>query len=129
LEYAFTVTGIHDVAEIKSRVVDAMKSVPGTLSEPAPEALLSELSDLTAGSFKITALWWIRSPRQHQMLSSYDAVLTAIQHTLTGSGTTAQPKGRVRSRLANPLGRAAIKLLIFSDKTGRNPARSQRRSR
>ena len=86
-EYDFTVNGVHDAAEMKSRIVEAMRIAPGTLSDPAPEALISELSDLNAGTLKIRALWWTRAPRQHQMLASYDAVLTEIQQALSRSGT------------------------------------------
>jgi small conductance mechanosensitive channel len=56
-EYDFTVTGVPDVTEVKSRMVAAMRSSPGTLSDPAPEALVSDLSDLNAGVVKLRALW------------------------------------------------------------------------
>ncbi len=85
-EYDFTITGAHDLFEIRSRIVAAIRSAPGTLSDPSPEALISELTDLNAGTFKIRALWWTRSPRQHQMLTSYDAVLTSIQIALNQPG-------------------------------------------
>jgi small-conductance mechanosensitive channel len=87
-EYDFTVPGIQDATEIKSRIVAAMRSAPGTLSDPAPEALVSDLSDLSAGVVKLRALWWTRASHQHQMLTSYDAVLTAIQRALRRSGAT-----------------------------------------
>ena len=87
-EYNFTVTGIQDIAETRSLIVAAMRGAPGTLSDPAPEALISDLSDLNAGTFKIRALWWTRSTRQHQMLTSYDAILTAIQRALRHTGST-----------------------------------------
>jgi small conductance mechanosensitive channel len=85
-EYDFTVNGIQNVTEMKTRIVAAVRSAPGTLSDPAPEALIADLSDLNAGTLKIRALWWTRSPRQHQMLASYDAVLTAIQRVLSPAG-------------------------------------------
>lgn len=87
-EYDVTLTGVQDVAEIKSRIIEAVQSAPGTLPDPAPEALISDLSDLSAGNLKIRSLWWTRAPRQHQMLASYDAVLTAIQRALSRSGAT-----------------------------------------
>jgi small conductance mechanosensitive channel len=82
-EYDFSVTGIKDIAEVKARVVEAIRGTPGTLAEPAPEALVYDLSDLSAGAFKIRALWWTRASHQHQMLASYDAVLTAIDRALS----------------------------------------------
>jgi small conductance mechanosensitive channel len=76
------------VAALKSRIVAALRKAPGTLSDPPAEALISDLSDINAGNVKIRALWWTRAPRQHQMLTSYDAVLTAIQHSLRSSAAT-----------------------------------------
>jgi small conductance mechanosensitive channel len=87
-EYDFIVTSIQDVNEMKSRIVAAVRSAPGTLSDPTPEALVSDLSDLNAGVLKLRALWWTNASRQHEMLASYDAVLTAIQRALRRSGAT-----------------------------------------
>lgn len=87
-EYTFAVGSVSNVTEIKSRIVDAMKNAPGTLIDPAPEALVSDLRDLNAGALTIRALWWTRAPRQHQMLTSYDVVLSAIQRALSPSQST-----------------------------------------
>lgn len=84
-EYDLSVDGVRDLNETRSRIIAAIRSAPGTLSDPAPEALISDLTDLNAGILKIRALWWTRAPRQHQMLASYDAVLTSIQKTLSHS--------------------------------------------
>src|SRR5262249_18210438 len=67
-EYDFAVTGVKDVVEMKPRIVAAIRSAPGTLADPAPEALITELSDINAGAFKVRALWWTQASRQHQML-------------------------------------------------------------
>jgi small conductance mechanosensitive channel len=88
-EYDFIVTASDDVDEIKARIVEAIRSTPGTLPSPAPEALIFDLSDLKAGVFKIRALWWTRTSRQHEMLMSYDAVLSAIHRALSESGAEA----------------------------------------
>jgi small conductance mechanosensitive channel len=84
-EYDFTVNGIQNVTELKSRVVDVIRHVPGTLPDIPPEALVTDLSDLAAGDVKVKVLWWTRASRQHQMLTSYDAVLTAIERELSQS--------------------------------------------
>jgi len=81
-EYDFTVKGSFDLAEVKSRFVDAVRKVPGTLPEPSPEVLVLELGDLESNALKLRVLWWTKAPRQHQMLTSYDGVLTAIRQTL-----------------------------------------------
>ena len=81
-EYDFTVKGGFDLAEVKSRFVDAVRKVPGTLPEPSPEVLVVELGDLESNALKLRVLWWTKAPRQHQMLTSYDGVLTAVRQTL-----------------------------------------------
>ncbi|MGA3087861.1 MAG: hypothetical protein ABSD75_04570 [Terriglobales bacterium] len=78
-EYDFTVRGVRDIADIKAHMVGAMRNAAGTLTDPTPEALVSDLNDLDAGVVKLRALWWTKASRQHQMLASYDAVLIAIQ--------------------------------------------------
>lgn len=85
-EYDFTMSGARDLAEVKSYVIDAVRNAPGVLPEPAPEALIAELGDQTAGTFKMRVLWWTKAPRQHEMLVSYDAVLTAIHRALREPG-------------------------------------------
>lgn len=52
------------------------------LSEPSPEVLVLELGDLESNALKLRVLWWTKAPRQHQMLTSYDGVLTTIRQTL-----------------------------------------------
>ena len=83
-EYDFTVKGIADLAQLKSVIISAVRKVPGTLSEPSPEALVLELGDLDANALKLRVLWWTKAPRQHQMLTSYDSVLTAIRQAISG---------------------------------------------
>jgi small conductance mechanosensitive channel len=87
-EYDFSLTAVKDVEQVKSRIVEAIRNTPGTLSDPAPEALVFDLSDVSAGALKIRALWWTQTSRQHEMLESYDAVLTAINRALRQSGET-----------------------------------------
>jgi small conductance mechanosensitive channel len=81
-EYDFNVKGNFDLAEVKSGIVSDVQKLPGTLSEPRPEVLVMELVDLDSNALKLRILWWTKAPRQHQMLTSYDAVLTAIRQTL-----------------------------------------------
>jgi small conductance mechanosensitive channel len=83
-EYDLSVKSVSDIGEMKSRIVNAVRQVPGTLSDPSPEALVLDLPDADSG-LKIRILWWTKAPRQHQMLTSYDAVLTAIRQALSQS--------------------------------------------
>lgn len=95
-EYDLAVKSVSDLAEMKSRIVDAVRRVPGTLSDPSPEALVLDWSEADSG-LKIRILWWTKAPRQHQMLASYDAVLTAIRQALSPSPDTRQANSGKRA--------------------------------
>jgi small conductance mechanosensitive channel len=71
-----------DLSGLKARIVDAVRQSKGVLPEPSPEALVVDLGDAGGDSIKIRVTWWT-SPRQHQMLTTYDHVLTAIRQVLT----------------------------------------------
>lgn len=81
-EYVLTVQAVRDITEFKSRIVNAVKSVPGVLSDPGPEVLIMELSSPESATFKLRVLWWTKALREHQMLASYDQVLFAISKAL-----------------------------------------------
>jgi len=70
-----------DLASLKSRIVDAVKKAEGVLQDPSPEALVVDLGDATSDIIKTRVSWWTR-PRQHEMLTTYDHVLTAIRKAL-----------------------------------------------
>lgn len=96
-QYDFTAKGFSDLNEMKSRIISSVRNVPGTLSDPGPEVLVLELSDADPTWLKLRILWWTKAPRQHQMLTSYDAVLTAIWQTLS---RTAGSQGTSGNRAA-----------------------------
>ena len=81
-EYEFPVKDGDDLNRIKRSIADAVKKVPGVLQDPAPEALVTSLDDPQTASFKVRVLWWTKANRHHQMLTSYDQVLTAIEEAL-----------------------------------------------
>lgn len=81
-EYVLTVRAVRDLTEFKSGIVNAVKSVPGVLSEPSPEVLIMELSNPESATLKMRVLWWTKALREHQMLASYDQVLFAISKVL-----------------------------------------------
>jgi small conductance mechanosensitive channel len=81
-EYDFVTKNTSDLKQTKSRIVNVVRNVPGVLSDPAPEALIMDVGNADWTVLKLRVLWWTKAPRQHQMLTSYDAVLTAIWETL-----------------------------------------------
>jgi small conductance mechanosensitive channel len=84
-EYDLTVKDGRDLAELKSFIIRTVSKVQGVLSDPSPEVLVMDLGDPDSNTVKVRVLWWARAPRQHQMLTSYDSVLTAIRQTLSRS--------------------------------------------
>lgn len=81
-EYDLPLKGITNLNETRTLIVQAVTKVSGVLSDPGPEALVLDLTDLGANAVKIKVLWWTKAPRQHEMLKSFDKVLTAIHQTL-----------------------------------------------
>jgi small-conductance mechanosensitive channel len=83
-EHDLTVKSAENFEELRSVIINAVKRVAGVLSDPSPEALLVDLGDPGSNILKLRILWWTKSPRQHEMLTSYDSVLTAIRQALSG---------------------------------------------
>src|SRR3984957_1771322 len=82
-EYDLNLKGVQDLDEMKSLIVRTVSKVPGVLSEPSPEVLALDLTDPDSNTVKVRVLWWTKAPRQHEMLTSYDKVLTAIGRMLS----------------------------------------------
>jgi small-conductance mechanosensitive channel len=81
-EYDVPIKGPDDLDEIKDLIVNTIQKVPGVLHDPAPEALLMGLDSPDMTSFKLHVLWSTKTTRQHEMMQSYDQVLTAIGEAL-----------------------------------------------
>lgn len=90
-QYDLNLKQITGLEELKEAIVSAVRKVPGVLSEPAPQALLS---DVTPDTVKMRLLWSTRDNRQHQMLASYDQVLTAVAQVVHEVRETALPGSR-----------------------------------
>ena len=78
-QYDLNVGKTSKIDELKDRIIEGIRSVPGVLPDPSPEALIA---DVTSDSAKLRILWSTHEPGQHQMLASYDRVLTEIWHIL-----------------------------------------------
>jgi small-conductance mechanosensitive channel len=78
-QYDLTVGKTVGLDDLKKLLVGTVRSVPRVLSEPSPEVLVF---DVNADSVKMRVLWSTQDSRQHQMLASYDQVLTAIAEAL-----------------------------------------------
>jgi small conductance mechanosensitive channel len=83
LEYDIGIGYGDDIATAKRLILEAVRSVPDVLREPAPDALVVNLADST---INIRARWWIQPPRRADYLDIQDQVLSAIAQTLTANG-------------------------------------------
>ncbi len=83
LEYDFGIGYGDDIAEAKRLMRETVDGIDSVLKDPPPEVLLVKLADSTVN---LRLRWWIKPPRQMDMLSAQDAVLTAIKDRLTENG-------------------------------------------
>jgi small conductance mechanosensitive channel len=81
-EYDVPIKTSEDLDEIKNLIVETVKNVPGVLPDPEPEALLMDVTGPDMSLFKVHVLWSTKTTREHEMLRSYDQVLTAISEAL-----------------------------------------------
>src|ERR1700737_2904379 len=56
-EYDLNLKGAQNLDEIRSVIVKTVSRVPGVLSDPAPEVLVLDLSDLDSNAVKVRVLW------------------------------------------------------------------------
>jgi small conductance mechanosensitive channel len=94
-EYDFSLKSAQPLTELKSLLLNALTRVPGVLSEPAPEILVIDLGDQESHTLKLRVLWWTKAARQHQMLESYDRVLSALRETLRSATGQDAKRNRV----------------------------------
>lgn len=84
-QYDLDVKRTRGLEDLKKVIAEAVRRVSGVLSDPSPEVLVLEVN---ADSVKMRILWSTHDSRQHQMLASYDQVLTAIAEALDqGAGS------------------------------------------
>lgn len=81
-ECDITANSIEHLADLKGKLIAAVKQVPEVLRDPAPEALIVNIDAPNAETAKLKVLWWTNATWQHEMLASYDRVLTAIAKAL-----------------------------------------------
>ncbi len=77
-EYDLTVNAPGNSQELKSLLLAAIRTTPGVLSQPSPEALLLDFVAASPDVVKLRLLWWTQDSHQHQMLGSYDRVLSTV---------------------------------------------------
>lgn len=78
-QYDLNLKPTPELEELKESIVQAVREVPGVITDPPPEVVVV---DVNLEALKLRVLWSSRDPHQHEMLRSYDQVLTAIAQAL-----------------------------------------------
>jgi len=83
LQFAMTIGNGDKIARAREVVVRALRSTPGVLADPAPEALVTGLG--TVG-VDMVARFWISPPRRREALDALDGAIEAVKLALTEAG-------------------------------------------
>lgn len=83
LEYDFGIGFGDDIGEAKGLILQTLKRTDGILSDPSPEVLVVSLGDF---SVNLRARWWIRPPRQVDVVGIRDTVIAAVKNELVANG-------------------------------------------
>jgi small-conductance mechanosensitive channel len=85
-DYELAVPAAEDMEQIKSLILDTIRSSEGVQSDPPPEAALVNLGDPEGKLVKIRISWWTRVQDSAQIAGTLDDVLTAILKALQEKG-------------------------------------------
>lgn len=83
LQYDVGIGYSDDIGLARQVMLQAIRSVEGVLSEPAPDVLVVNLDD---SAVNIRVRWWIQPPRRADALDMQDRVLQAIKEQLMANG-------------------------------------------
>lgn len=88
LEHDFILDFGVDIARAKAALLHSLEQQTEVLTEPMPDVLVVELAE---GNVHIRLRWWVRPPRQFDVLTSKDQVLEKAAATLAAAGITVPP--------------------------------------
>lgn len=83
LEYDIGIGYGEPINRAKALILEAIRSTPGVIEEPAPDVLVIDLAEST---LNLRMRWWVDPPRQIDVLEVKDQVLTAVFNKLTANG-------------------------------------------
>jgi small conductance mechanosensitive channel len=78
-QYDITLRRSSNAEKMRETILDTLRRVPGVLKDPPAEILLTGLE---TELLKFRIFWSTQESKEHQMLTSYDHVLTAINDVL-----------------------------------------------
>lgn len=83
LQYDVGIGYADDIARAKQVMLETVRSLPGVLDEPEPDALVVDLAESTVN---IRLRWWVQPPRQLDVLHAQDIVLEKVKNALVAEG-------------------------------------------
>jgi small-conductance mechanosensitive channel len=83
LQFSLTIGNGDEIAQARAAVVQALRSTPGVLVDPAPEALVTGLG---SAGVDMVARFWINPPRRREAVDALDGAIEAVKRALTDAG-------------------------------------------
>jgi small conductance mechanosensitive channel len=72
-----------EIAQARDVIVQALRSTPGVLADPAPEALVTGLG---SAGVDMVARFWINPPRRREAVDALDGAIEAVKRALAEAG-------------------------------------------
>lgn len=83
LQFAFTIGSSDDIGQARTITIDALKSTPGVLPTPPPEALVTGMG---SSGIDMVARFWINPPRRREAVDALDGAVESVKRALTEAG-------------------------------------------
>jgi small conductance mechanosensitive channel len=83
LQFPLTIGNGDEIARARDVIVQALRSTPGVLVDPAPEALVSGLG---SAGVEMVARFWINPPRRREAVDALDGAIETVKRSLTEAG-------------------------------------------
>ena len=83
LQFPLTIGNGDGIGQAREVIVGALRSTPGVLADPPPEALVTGLGD---AGVDMLARFWIDPPRRREAVDALDGAIEAVKDALTSAG-------------------------------------------
>ena len=83
LQFALTIGNGDEIAAARKVIVSALRSAPGIMADPPPEALVVGLG---SAGVDMVARFWIDPPRRREAVEALDGAIEAVKLAVTEAG-------------------------------------------
>jgi hypothetical protein len=83
LQYDVVVGYGDDIPTVKTIMLEALRTVPGVETDPAPDPLLMDYAE---SGVAVRIRWWIKPPRKAEVVTMQDKVLETVKAALSKHG-------------------------------------------